>query len=81
MVPLVVETCWRSLLQVSKPAFQSQSLKVVGAVGLALFRVSINSVVRKSMMFSNVIVDIIIIIFFFFALFTQYKKNIYSGYS
>ena len=41
-----------SLFQVSKPAFQGQSLKVVGAV------VPVNSVVRKSLMFSNVIVDI-----------------------
>ena len=32
MVP-VVTPVERSLFQVSKPAFQSQSLKVVGAVG------------------------------------------------
>ena len=47
-----------SLFQVCKPAFQSHSLKVVGVVGKALRRVSVNSVVRKSVMFSNVIVDI-----------------------
>ena len=47
-----------SLFQVSKPAFQGQSLKVVGAVSWALRRVPFNSVVRKSVMFSNVIVDI-----------------------
>ena len=47
-----------SLFQVRKPAFQGQSLKVVGAVGWALRRVPVNSVVRKSVMFSNVIVDI-----------------------
>ena len=46
-----------SLFQVSRPAFQGQSFKVVGAVGYALRRVSVNSVVRKSVMFSNVIVD------------------------
>ena len=46
-----------SLFQVSKPVFQGQSLKVVGAVGLALRRVPVNSVVCKSVMFSNVIVD------------------------
>ena len=47
-----------SLFQVCKPAFQIHSLKVVGVVGKALRRVSVNSVVRKSVMFSNVIVDI-----------------------
>ena len=47
-----------SLFQVIKPTFQGQSLKVVGAVGEALRRVQVNSVVRKSVMFSNVIVDI-----------------------
>ena len=36
-----------SLFQVSKPAFQSQSLKVVGAVGYALRRVPVNSVVCR----------------------------------
>ena len=44
-----------SLFQVCKPAFQIHSLKVVGVVGKALRRVSVNSVVRKSAMFSNVI--------------------------
>ena len=33
-------------------------MKAVGAVGQALRRVPVNSVVRKSVMFSNVIVDI-----------------------
>ena len=33
-------------------------MKVVGAVGWALRRVPVNSVVLKSVMFSNVIVDI-----------------------
>ena len=33
MVPVVVDTCEGSLFQVSKPAFQAKSLKVVGAVG------------------------------------------------
>ena len=33
-------------------------MKVVGAVGYALRRVPINSVVGKSVMFSNVVVDI-----------------------
>ena len=47
-----------SLFQVCKPAFQSHSLKVVGVVGKALRRVSVNNVVRKSVMFSNVIADI-----------------------
>ena len=47
-----------SLFQVCKPAFQIHSLKVVGVVGKALRRVSVNSVVRKSVMFSNVIADI-----------------------
>ena len=47
-----------SLFQVSKPAFQGQSLKVVDAVGQALRRVPVNSMVRKSVMFSNVIVEI-----------------------
>ena len=47
-----------SLFQVSKPAFQRQSLKVVGALGQALRRVPVNSVIRESVMFSNMIVDI-----------------------
>ena len=33
-------------------------MKAVGAVGQALRRVPVNSVVRKSVMFSNVIIDI-----------------------
>ena len=33
-------------------------MKVVGAVGYALRRVPVNSVFRKSVMFSNVVVDI-----------------------
>ena len=33
-------------------------MKVVGAMGYALRRVPVNSVVRKLVMFSNVIVDI-----------------------
>ena len=36
-----------SLFQVSKPALQSQSFEVVGAVGLALRRVLVNSVVCR----------------------------------
>ena len=47
-----------SLFQVSKPAFQRQALKVVGALGQALRRVPVNSVIRESVMFSNMIVDI-----------------------
>ena len=47
-----------SLFQVSKPAFQHQSLKVVGALGQALRRVPVNSMIRESVMFSNMIVDI-----------------------
>ena len=50
----------RSLFQVSKPAFQSQSLKIVCAVGYTLCRVPVDSGVCKLMIFSNVIVDIII---------------------
>ena len=41
-------------------AFQSQSLKIVSAVGYTLCIVPVDTVVRKSMMFSNVIVDITI---------------------
>ena len=33
MVPVVVDIVERSLFQVSEPAFQGQSLKVVGAEG------------------------------------------------
>ena len=36
MMPLVVDTFWGSLFQVSKPAFQGQSLKVNVAVGQTL---------------------------------------------
>ena len=50
-----VEGC---LFSVGKPALQRQSLKAVGAVGWALHRVPLNSLVPKPVMFSNVIVDI-----------------------
>lgn len=45
---------------VSKPAFQKIELKIYSAVGYALQRVSVNNVVRKTIMFSNRIVDITI---------------------
>ena len=58
MMPVVFDTCWEGLFLVVRPAFQSQSFKVVCAVGYALRRIPVDSVVPKSMMFSNVIVDI-----------------------
>ena len=57
-MPVVFDTCWEGLFLVVRPAFQSQSFKVVCAVGYALRRIPVNSVVPRSMMFSNVIVDI-----------------------
>ena len=57
MVP-VVTPVEGSLFQVSKPAFQCQSLKVVGAVVWEFLGVPVNSVDGKSVLFSNVIVDI-----------------------
>ena len=45
------------LFKVCEPAFESQSLRIVSATVQALRRVSVNRVVRKSMMLSYVVVD------------------------
>ena len=48
--------CFSSTYPLYKPAFQSQSLKIVSAVhvGYTLCRVPVDRVVCKSMMFSDV---------------------------
>ena len=45
------------LFKVCEPAFESQSLRILSATGQALRRVSVDRVVRTSMMLSYVVVD------------------------